>query len=218
MRRRIALFLTALLAGATLAVAGSSAPAGATAVCAGTGTATVAPALWGPITINAAAGTPPATVDILIGLNTLHTWGFSQDLGACLPGGPLVNANGTLRGFCGFATGVGTTTDGYLLTFVGIGALLVITGHLTGVVAVIPDPTTPTPTCIHGGDLALAGTSRFIIAGAAAKLHCSTLADTLQPLPGALTTVTQQVGGTTVNVRVHTANHLWANPCVPRAL
>ena len=218
MRRRIALFLTALLAGATLAVAGSSAPAGATAVCAGTGTATVAPALWGPITINAAAGTPPATVDILIGLNTLHTWGFSQDLGACLPGGPLVNANGTLRGFCGFATGVGTTTDGYLLTFVGIGALLVITGHLTGVVAVIPDPTTPTPTCVHLGEINLPGHSRFIVAGATAKLHCTTLTDTLTPVPGFLQNTTQQVDGTTVNIRVHTLTHIWLNPCVPGLL
>jgi hypothetical protein len=216
MKRKLAVLLAAMLAGATSMVLTPS-PAAATDVCAGTGTADVTPGLLYPVTANSG---PQAR--LLIGDSTQHTFSFGFTTGTCAPNltkstvSPF--ATGVLLGYCGHSFGFGTTWNGHSFAWVSVGGTLVITGHLIGVVNAVPNPTIAGNSCIHVGttaDLATAGALTFIINGAVLLVHCSSLTtvDQLTPL-----VTTGVLPSPAAHVTVDIGHHVWASVCVPTAL
>lgn len=192
MRRRLSLLLATVLAGGMLTFLAPPQTAGAVKVCAGTGQAFVTPGLKGPIAVNLPA-TPIATtlplgtqLEILIGkANNLHSFffNFGGGAGGCShpPNSPLpteIAAAGSLKGYCGHSSGTGTLSSGELFAWVSVGGLLIITGHIVGVVNAIPDPDSTTGSCIHFHNPVQHawslnnGATRFLITGAVVGMNC----------------------------------------------
>ena len=185
MTRRIAVFLSALLAAGTLAVLAPQ-PAGAIEVCAGQGTAfTGAPLTYPGLSTSAQT-----------------TFAFVFTIGACphIPSGTTfkpLTATGSVLGWCGLSSGAGITGNGDLFAWVGVGGLLIMTGHAGGLVHATPD--------ILAGESCISGADAFIITVAVVLLNCTTLLgpdiDQLTGLPNG------------------DDFHIWFNsPCIPNVL
>lgn len=159
MRRRFAAFLATLLAAGTLAVLAPQ-PANAIDICAGTGTASTDPVFYPPFTGTLTPG------------NARLTFRFTFTVGSCvhLPTagmGKTINAGGTFSGWCGLSSGTGMTDNGALFAWVGLGSMLVLTGHLEGLVNATPDVVNQ-ESCSPTGTGAL----NFLVTGGAVLLNC----------------------------------------------
>jgi hypothetical protein len=179
MRRRIAaLAATGLVAAA---MAAPSQPASAD-VCGGVGTAAVTPGLLFPV------GGPLVTKtgnQLTVRWNNEHVagaaWAFGGPGTICLPSGTPFTAGGTLQGYCGHSTGVGTSGP-HLVSWTSIGPFLFLTHEVTGLAVAIPDPTIANNTCHHFGDffgtpppvghLPLTGALTFIVGGLVHRANC----------------------------------------------
>ena len=173
MRRRIAILASAVLAAVpALVTLGSSQPASATGVCAGTGTASLSVGLVYPLsdtTVNTGGPVPGLTTTVTVhGLRTAN-FGLTITTGACSDGTSL-SATGTLHGWCGHSAGTGVSGDGHLFGYTSAGSILVVTGGLVGVAHAAPD-TVGGQSC---NGATSPGASVFIVAGAVAKVHCTT--------------------------------------------
>ena len=125
-----------------------------TEVCVGQGTAT----------------TPPLYYAFFSSSST-GTFQFGIGTGICLPGMGVLNASGTLSGWCGLSLGSGTV-NGHKFHFVGAGSLLVLgpqtlpalSSLVVGVANLVPDvTTTPAQNC-------LTGATKFLVTGAVAMI------------------------------------------------
>ena len=197
MTRRIAVFLSALLAAGALAVLAPQ-PAGAVEVCAGEGTATTGSPVFYP-------GQGPTSQ---------NTFTFAFAIGACVhvPTGTTtktVTAAGVFLGWCGFSSGKGMTGNGGLFAWIGVGSMLILTGHVVGAVNATPD--------IPAGEsctAAMGGADKFIVTGAIVLTNCSSLLPIVTEEPLELRRIPAEVpliGGNEI--------HIWLNnPCVPDPL
>ena len=155
MTRRLAVFLSALLAAGTL-VALAPQPAGAVEVCAGEGTAVT--------------GAPLTYPGLSTSAQTAFTFAFI--FGAC-PHIPTGTTNKTLTatswvlGWCGFSSGAGITGNGDLFAWVGLGDFLILTGHTVGLVHTTPD--------VLNGESCITGADVFIVTGAVVLSNCTSL-------------------------------------------
>jgi hypothetical protein len=206
----VALVASALL---TSTAAGLAPPASAvvTAVCAGQAQAVLTQGLLYPLlpSVTTSGSTITTTFE---GAET-STFSLGLLTGACVPGGTL-NATGTFTGYCGHGAGQGVTADGYAFGFTTVGALLVVTGGLTGIVHATPSPFVVNNNCAEPGS-ALA----FVLTGGVAKctgtvLTSLTTVSTAVPLtPGQnLTTLGSTVTSHTT-IKAQSA-HLSVHACV----
>ena len=189
MRRRIAAFLATMLAAGGLMVFANAQPANAVWICAGQGTAATGQPVFYP-------GLNPAT-------NPPNTFTFLFSLGACahLPSGTTnktIAATGEFLGWCGLSSGLGNLAQGDLFAWIGIGSMLVLTGHIVGLVNATPD--------VLAGESCVTGADRFLVTGFVVLLNCTSLlgpdVDTLTP-----------------SLPVLGSPHIWINsPCVPDPL
>lgn len=241
MRRRISMLLAAALAVTGFVVLGPSQPASAFTVCGGTGFADITGGgILYPVTINR-PGKDGLEADILIGdLTTNPSYGFRfyfETPVLTVPGGTCAHLDaglttnktptsgnpvtGTVLGYCGLSSGKGTfPVNNDLFAFIGVGGILVITGHVVGLVNAVPD-TLSGESCTHTGEpgtLPGAGALRFRIQGAVVLLNCNaTLPTTLDT-----ETLTPQVlldvltVGVPIHLKIHLSPHIFTNsPCVP---
>ena len=184
MTRRIAVFLSALLAAGTLAVLAPQ-PAGAIEVCAGEGTATTGQPVFYPT----------------MGPTPQNTFAFAFAVGACvhIPSGTTtktISASGEFLGYCGLSSGKGMTGNGGLFAWIGVGSMLVLTGHVVGAVNATPD-VTANESCTTGAD-------KFIVTGAIELNNCTSLTTTVPELD---------------DLETVPGLHIWTNnPCVPDPL
>lgn len=151
MKRLIALAIAAVGVASFMVLPASPASAD-TAVCAGTGVATLTgDTLEYPVPSQAAVGGPFSTAGFTFGLT-----------GVCVPGGGLT-AGGTVNGWCGDSYGNGTANVNHDFGFVGLGSVLIISGEVIGVVQATPDATT--------GHSCTTGAGRFLVQGAGLGWH-----------------------------------------------
>ena len=155
MTRRMAVFLSALLAAGAWAVPAPQ-PAGAIESCAFEGTATTGAPLTYP------------------GFSTSAqtTFAFAFNIGTCrhipsLTASKTITATGSVLGWCGLSSGLGTTGNGDLFAWIGAGGVLEITGHTNGSATVIPD--------VLVGESCTTGADQFIVTGAVVLNNCSSL-------------------------------------------
>lgn len=189
MRRRLAAPLAAVLAVSGLSVFATARPAAAIWVCPGLGTFQTGNPVYYPG----------------FGSTSQNSFVFTFGIGACvhIPSGTTtktITATGVFLGYCGFSSGAGTTGNGDLFAFVGVGGVLVVTGHTVGTLTIAPD--------VLNGESCTTGADRFLIAGVLILLNCPAdlgpgrYADTE-------TLVTSFMG----------EFHFWTNgPCVPDPL
>ena len=168
MKRPLASLLATTLAAGTVAALAPASPASAdTNVCAGTGTAFTSPIFY-PVSLTPSGTTANATV---LAPNTgsfffLFTFG---GVGACVPDlGKGLTATGTVSGWCGHSSGTGVTGQGHRFAWVEAGSLAVITGEVTGVAQVGPDPFVPGNSCFTGA-------TQFLVNLAFVLSHCAVL-------------------------------------------
>lgn len=90
---------------------------------------------------------------------------FKLTLGSCMIK-THIDALGTVNGWCGLATGNGTTDNGHDFVFQNTGTISLFTGELVGVASHIPDPFT-TINCAGRSEI------RFLLTGAFLKVHCT---------------------------------------------
>lgn len=207
MRRRLPLLLAAMVAGSTLVLFGPARPASTAIACAGNGTLVVNPGLFFPVLVSAAASglTTNVVVDIVIGRpKILHGFTLNVPTGACVhvrPGVPTIapaGGAGTLTGYCGHSSGVGTL-NGERFAFVNAGTFVLFTGHLIAV-ATIGDFSLNQGQCLHfdgptGGNpfaLTTGPNTGFDIQFVGVGLNCTNSlphTETLQRVPPTTVTV-----------------------------
>lgn len=197
MRRVAATLLSAVVVTALLGVTSSS-PASASWVCAGNGTMiTAAPFVY----------LLPTVVGTQINTREVHLTPFSMTFttGACVhvpsaSTNKTITATGLATGWCGLASGAGTTANGGRFAWIGVGSFMILTGQITGVLNVVPD--------IPGGESCSPigpGANRFIFTGAFVLLNCADVqqADELQ-------------GPNTTGVLTNDKTwHMWVTVCRP---
>jgi hypothetical protein len=220
MRRRISILLAAALAGTTLMLFGPSQPANAVVVCGGNGTVRVNPGLLYPILGGITGAGKDHVVDILIGnMNTPSAFQVSLG-GACVhvrvpPTVGPAQAAGTLLGYCGHSSGIGTI-GGQQFSYVSLGTFLVLTGHVVGVATAIPAPGTGSCAHFEPATPLPSGATEFLVQGAGVGLNCSNALpaqDTLIRILDQVVLVVEPVTGSSVlGVHVHLGVHVWTTP------
>lgn len=144
MRRPTAFLVAAMAAATTLVLPSSTPPAAASVVCADAGELTAIPGLPDLAYVGIGSVTPHL-VDVSIGtLNRTHSFLLLFGLGACVhvrvpPSFVTPSGAGLMKGYCGHFAGTGTF-GGAPFAFVSTGALLVFTGHVSGVAGISPTP------------------------------------------------------------------------------
>lgn len=183
MRRRVVTCSLAALLQLFVA-AGAAPPATAVPsdVCAGTVQINLSQGVLVPLLPWMTTTTTGATTTNTTTFEGATTAGFSFNTvtGVCATSSSLAGA-GTVTGYCGHAGGQGVTVDGYSFGFVVVGALLVVTGELTGVAVVTADPTAPNNSCFQPGSALT-----FIAVGNVAKCTpqlVTSLTTLLTPVP-----------------------------------
>jgi hypothetical protein len=221
MRRRIAVAVAMLLAATTVVLFGPVRPASAWVVCGGTGAAAVAPGLLYPVLLGIGLPGAPAAgkdhvVDVLIGTPlVIHTFTFGFAVGGCVHppavGVAPAPAAGVLTGYCGHSVGAGTFA-GQPFSFVSVGGVLILTGHVVGIVNAVPAPLTGS--CAHfatapGGPFALpSGATAFVVTGGAVGFNCTNAlppTDVIVPLAASDTLL----GGPMVGLHLYLDAHLY---------
>ena len=189
MRHRLAAFVAAVSAVSGLSVFAPARPAAAVWVCAGQGTAVTGSPVYYPG----------------LGPTPLNTFVFALGLGVCAHSSSgttdkTVTASGIFLGWCGLSSGLGNLGQGDLFAWIGVGGMLVVTGHVVGVVNAGPD--------LASGESCTTGADRFLVVGGLVLPNCP--AD-LGP-------------GSILDADVWTKTafadfHFWTNgPCVPEPL
>lgn len=232
MKRRTRLCFATLLTTVALAALVPALPASAAVNCTIAGTMTVNPGLLNMVAVNMGP-----QIQVLVGApNNVHTFTITGT-SSCVhvrtsppsldTSKNLLPANGVLKGFCGKFSGIGTFANGTLFAFVVAGMKMTVTGHATGELTVVVDPTIANNNCAHGAPatpLPAPGALTFIIGGAIKLLNCT---PDLQPLvpgtPGDTETLTRiadtSVLIATVHVWVNLGTHTYSNhTCMPQAL
>ena len=181
MKRRLASLLATTLAAATLAVLAPASPAHAdTNVCTGQGVANTGPLVY-PVT-TLPLGTVTVTQPRVVG------FAFNVAFGTCAPDlGKGLTATGIINGWCGHSSGQGVTGNGHRFTWIEAGSIALVTGEVTGVAHIIPDPTI-------AGNSCLTGATSFLVTFAIVLSHCtiSKFKTTITiPFPATLTPFTQ---------------------------
>lgn len=114
---------------------------------------------------------PPASAWFQIDVTAPWTCAFDQTV--VLPG--------VLAGYCGLATGVGTSQDGHQFALLWVGDVLLLTGEVDAVFAINPDWLSADSCIVTGAD-------RFLLAGSAVMHHCVAV-EAYQPFTTDLGTV-----------------------------
>lgn len=190
MRRRLSAFLVTGSAAAIFVMFAADRPASAAWVCTGEGTA----ATNSPVFYPGLGPTPD------------NGFVFALEFGLCAHSGTgttgkTVTATGVFLGWCGLSSGLGTLGQGDLFAWIGVGGILVLTGHIAGVVDALPD--------LVNGESCITGADRFVIAGAILLPNCPADLGT----PGAL------LDTDTSTKTFFASTHFWTNgPCVPDPL
>ena len=199
MKRFAATLLSTALVTALVGLT-SSAPAVAQNVCFGQGNLFTGAPFFYP---------SPTVVGTNIGFREVHITSFAMTFTthACIhvpnaTTSKAVTASGMATGWCGLSTGAGTTGNGHPFAWIGAGSFLILTGHVTGVMNIMPD--------VPGGQSCSpvgSGATRFLMTGAVVLLRCSGLqqADELQG-PNTVGPFTDD-----------TTWHMWVNVCIPDA-
>jgi hypothetical protein len=217
MRKRISMLVAVVLMATTMLLGGSQ-PASAIGLCAGHGNGTVAPGLLYPVLLGLTGAGKDHVIDVLVGdANVSHGFSFSFFVGAsCLhvdlsPSLPLQPAVGTLKGYCGQASGTGTLAT-RPFSFVTVGTLLILTGHVVGIASMTPVP--GTGSCAHVDPLTSlpGGAHDFLITLAAVAFNCPNSLPPSELLTGvSQDTLVVQSGISLVGVHVRFGVHFWTS-------
>lgn len=197
MRRRLAVFAGVASVVFTLVFVS---PEGASAdLCVGSGIANVNPGLLAPgqPIVFTSGGT--TVVTLLNDGYSESAFAFSLSVGACVPLTNTFNASGVLRGYCGHSVGWGLDTFGHLFGWMEVGSYALVTGGLTGMVGIKPDPLVPGNSCTSP-----TGATQFLVSGAVHRTGCEFF-DVLPQTPfgtSGIHLISTTIGTAWVTVRV----------------